>query len=299
MIQGLWKKLFIAVAVLLVASIILGGSLWQQLNATNRQLNETTAQLEAINRQLDDIKAQLDSLKPEMELKAEQEQMLNDYANLREQINLRLGIREDGQRFITPDDPEIWAKVLEITGGYSPDTVELWRDYGRLFQWILKNIEYSADSPSPLLPESINGTLEWRKDFWRMPVETMKDGIGDCEDTAVLLASMLLNYNLRTSTVWILGIQTFGSTPKGHVAVALPIENHQLTIFDPSARYYTPFSHVGGIGTQEVSLAIDDWVTHLKDEMPGAQIYAVFSEDFYQEFTNTQEFIDWVNELLP
>ncbi len=299
MIQGSWKKLFIAAAVLLVASIILGGSLWQQLNATNRQLNETTAQLEATNRQLDDIKAQLDSLKPEMELKAEQEQMLNDYANLREQINLRLGIREDGQRFITPDDPEIWAKVLEITGGYSPDTVELWRDYGCLFRWIVQNIEYSADSPSPLLPESINGTLEWRKDFWRMPVETMKDGIGDCEDTAVLLASMLLNYNQRRSTVWILGIQTFGSTPKGHVAVALPIENHQLTIFDPSARYYTPFPHVGGIGTQEVSLAIDDWVTHLKDEMPGAQIYAVFSEDFYQEFTNTQEFIDWVNELLP
>jgi len=278
MIHGLWKKLFIIVTVLLVASIILGGSLWQQLYVTNRQLSETAAQLETINRQLEDTKAQLNTIMSEMELKAEYDRMLNDYANLREQINLRLGFGKDCQRFITPDDPEIWAKVLEITGGYSPDTVELWKDYGRLFQWILRNIEYSADSPTPLLPESISGTLGWRNDFWRMPVETLRDGAG---------------------SVWILGVQTFDSTPKGHVAVALPIENQQLTIFDLSARYYTPFTDLGGIGTQEVSLAIDAWLTHLKEEMHDAQIYIVFSEDFYQEFSNTQEFIDWMSELLP
>ena len=299
MIQGLWKRLFIVVAVVLVVSVALSGILWQQLYVTNRQLSETAAQLETTNRQLEDTKAQLNTIMSEMELKAEYDRMLNDYANLREQINQRLGFGKDCQRFITPDDPEIWAKVLEITGGYSPDTVELWKDYGRLFQWILRNIEYSADSPTPLLPESISGTLGWRNDFWRMPVETLRDGTGDCEDLSALLASMLLSYNQRRSSVWILGIQTFDSTPKGHVAVALPIENHQLTIFDLSARYYTPFTDLGGIGTQEVSLAIDAWLTHLKEEMHDAQIYIVFSEDFYQEFSNTQEFIDWMSELLP
>ncbi len=287
MTQGLWKKLLISVTVLLVASIIFSGSLWYQLNLTNKQLNDTTAKLE-------DIKVQLNSLKPEMELKAEQEQMLSDYTSLREQINLRLGFREDGQRFIAPDAPEISAKVQEITGGYSEDSDEFWRDYGRLFRWILKNVEYSLDSPTPILPESIGGTLEWRGDFWRTPVETIRDGTGDCEDLSTLLASMLLNYNQRRFTVWVMGIQTFGPTPKAHIAVAIPIEDHQLTIFDLSGRYYTPFPTIGGIGTQEVTLAMADWTTHLKDEMPGAQVYVIFSEDVYQEFSTTQEFIDWV-----
>ncbi len=273
--------------ILLVASIIFSGSLWYQLRVINQQLDDTKVQL-------NDIKAQLDSVKPEMELKAEQEQMLSDYTSLREQINLRLGFREDGQRFIIPDAPEISAKVQEITEGYSEDPKEFWGDYGRLFRWILKNIEYSSDSPTPILPESIGGTLEWRGDFWRTPVETIRDGTGDCEDLSTLLASMLLNYNQRRFTVWVMGIQTFGPTPKAHVAVAIPIENHQLTIFDPTGRYYTPFTTIGGIGTQEVTLAIADWTTHLKDEMPGAQVYVIFSEDIYQEFSNTQEFIDWV-----
>ncbi len=297
MIQGFWKLLFVVVSVLLVVSIAFGGSLWQQLYFANGQLSQTSAQLEAANKQLEETKARLNTLASEMELAADAGQMLDDYASLREQINLRLGFGEDCQRFITPDEPEVWAKVLEITGGYSPDNVELWKDYGRMFQWILRDIDYSADSSTPLLPESINGTLGWRDDFWRMPVETIRDGTGDCEDMSVLLASMLLSYNQRRSSVWILGIQTFGSTPKGHVAVALPIENHQLTIFDLSARYYTPFQDLGGIGTQEVSLAIDAWLTHLKKEMHGAQVYIVFSEDFYQEFSNTQEFIDWMGKL--
>ena len=284
MAQSLWKKLFIAVAVLLVAAIILGGSLWQQLNATKIQL--------------DDIEAQLNAVKPGIDsLEAERERMLGTYASLKEQIDLRLGIGQDAQCFITPDDPEISAKVQEITGGYSGDADELWKDYQSLFQWMVRNIHYSFDSPLPLLPESIDGTLEWGKDFWRLPVETLRDEAGDCEDMAALLTSMLLNYTQRNYTVWIVGIRTFGSAPKAHVAVAFPIENNQLTIFDPASRYWTPFPTSGGYGTQEISLAIDDWLAHLEEGMSGAQIYVAFSEDFYQEFSTTQEFIDWTYRL--
>jgi len=109
--QGLGGKLFIVVTVLLVISIILGGSLWYQLNATRMQLNDTQAQLDATNRQLNDTQAQLNTIKPEMDrLKIEQSRMLSDYTNLKKQINLRLGIGQDGQGFITPDDLEISAK---------------------------------------------------------------------------------------------------------------------------------------------------------------------------------------------
>jgi len=280
--QSLWKKLFVIVTVLLVISLILGGSLWNQLNATKSQLNDTTARLNAI--------------KPDMDsLKAERDRILSSYANLREQINLRLGTGQEGQSFITPDNPEISAKVQEITGGYSEE--EIWKDYARLFRWTMGNIKYSLDSPVPLLPESVDGTLEWGEDFWRTPVETIRDGTGDCEDIALLLTSMLLNYNQRKYPVWIVGVKTSGSKPRAHIAVAIPSENNQLSIFDIPGRYYTPFSTVGGFGSQDVPLAVDHWLNHLEEEMLGAQIYVVFSENFYKEFSGNQEFIDWVSKV--
>ena len=280
--QSLWKKLFIAVTVLLVISFALDASLWHQLNATKSQLNDTIAQLNAVQPGMDS-------------LKAERDRVVSGYANLREQINLRLGIGQDSQSFITPDDPEISAKVQEITGGYSEE--KLWKDYARLSQWTMRNIKYSLDSPTPLLPESVDGTLEWGKDFWRTPIETIRDGTGDCEDISLLLTSMLLNYNQRRFPVCVVGVKTSGPEPRAHVAVAILSENNQLSIFDIVGRYYTPFSTVGGFGSQDVPLALDHWLNHIKEEMPGAQIYVVFSENFYKEFSGNEEFIDWVSKV--
>ncbi len=275
MIQGLSKKVFIVAAVVLVISLILDGVLWHQLN---------------------DIAAQLNDIKPGMDsLKAEREQMLSDYARLRDELNLRVGFKQNGPHLITPDDPEIVAKVREITGGYSEG--ELWKDYALLYQWTMRNIRYSLDSPTPILPESVNGTLEWGKDFWRTPVETIRDGTGDCEDIALLLTSMLLNYNQRRFPVCVIGIQTTGSNPKAHVAVAILNEGDQLSIFDVTGRYWTPFSEMGGFGTQDIPLAVDHWFNHLKDEMPDPQVYVVFSENFYLEFSGNEEFIDWATRV--
>jgi hypothetical protein len=276
MTPGSWKKLFIVSAILLVISLILGIGAWHQLSG---------------------IKTQLNILKPEMDsLKEEQARILSSYAEMRGQINIRLGIRQDGQSFITPDEPEISAKVQEITGGYSEP--ELWFDYGSLYQWVMKSIKYSLDSPTPLLPESISGTVLWGDDFWRLPVETIRDGTGDCEDTSVLLASLLLNYNQRRFPVWILGVRTSGAKPKAHVVVAIPCANNQLAIFDIAGHYYTQFPGFGGFGVQEVPRALDHWLKYLAEELPGAQVYVVFSENFYQEFSSNQEFVDWARRLL-
>jgi len=288
--QSLWKKLFIAVTVLLVISFALDASLWQQLNATRIQLNETISQL-------NDTTAQLNAVSPGMDsLIAERDRVLNSYADLRRQINLRLGVGQDCQSFITPDDPEISAWVQEITGGYSEE--ELWKDYARLFQWIMRNVKYSLDSPVPILPESPDGTLEWKKDFWRTPVQTISDGTGDCEDISLLLTSLMLNYNQRRYPVWIVGVKTTGSNPRAHVAVAIPSANNQLSFFDVPGRYYTPFANVGGFGSQDVPQALTHWLNHLEEEMVGAQVYVAFSENFYQEFSGNEEFIDWTSKLL-
>jgi hypothetical protein len=42
-----------------------------------------------------------------------------------------------------------------------------------------------------------------------------------------------------------------------------------------------------------VGLAVSDWLSHWSEDMPGAEITAAFSDDFYMEFSTTQEFIDW------
>ena len=245
MTQSLWKKLFIIATVLLVLSLTLGISLLYQLNNTEIQTNDTGAQMNAIKLEMDN-------------LKAEENRMLSNYANMRRQINMRLGIGQDSQRFITPDDPKISAIVQEITGGYSEE--ELWKDYTRLFQWTMVNIKYSLDSPIPLLPESINETLDWGKDFWRTPAETIRDKTGDCEDMAVLLASMLLNYNQRRFPTWVVGVRDLDPKPKAHIAVAIPLQNNQLAIFDTAGHYFTPFSDLGGFGSQDFPLAIEHWI---------------------------------------
>ena len=292
MTQGSWRKLFIAATVLMVISIILCGNFWQQLNNTRAQLDETRIQL-------DDTIARLNAIELKMESLEDEQDLMNSYTNLREQINLRLGIGQDSQRFITPDEPEISAKVQEIAGDYSEET--LWKGYASLFRWMIRDIKYSADSPIPLLPESINGTLDWGRDFWRLPTETIRDGAGDCEDMALLLTSMLLNYNQRNFPAWIIGVRSFDSIPKAHIAIIIPIADKQLAILDVAGRYHTPFTDLGGFGCQDIPLAIAHWLNHLElyfeKGLANAQIYMVFSEDFYQEFSNTQEFVDWIYQL--
>lgn len=283
MTQGSWKKLSIMVTVLLLISLTFSISLWYQLNNAEIQTNNSSAQMNAISLEIES-------------LKAKENQILSNYAGMRSQINTRLGIGPDSQRYITPDDPKISAIVQGVTGGYSEE--EFWKDYTRLFQWVMANIKYSLDSPFPLLPESIDETFDWGEDFWRMPAETIRDKTGDCEDMATLLASMLLNYNQRRFPIWVVGVRDFNANPQAHIAVAIPLQNNQLAIFDTAGRYFTSFSNLGGFGSQDFPLALQHWINHLEAVTPDAQVYVAFSEDFYQEFSSNEEFTDWAGKLF-
>ena len=273
MTLGLLKRLLIAVSVLLVISLAL--SIWSFYKLST--FGTQTGDLEA---------GTAETGSPGTEAR-----ILDNYADIRGQINLRLGIGQHSLYFITPDDPEITALVQEITGGYSEE--EFWKDYKKLYRWTIRNIEYSRDSPLPLLPESIDGALDWQSNFWRTPVETIRDGAGDCEDQAALLTSMLLNYNQRGHPIWIVGVRNFATEPRAHIAIAIPIQNNRLAIWDTAARYYTRFPHVADFGSRELPVAIDQWLKHLEEKVPDAQIYVAVSEDFYQEFSSTEEFIEW------
>ncbi len=261
-----------------------------ELNVTKNQLVNTTAQLHSTKNELASTQSYLSTEKNE------NSQMVNQYSSIRDQINVRLALTpQDKQSFITPDNLSVSAKVQEITGGYSENVNEYWRDCERLYRWVVNNISYAEDSYIPFLPEIISGELSWSRECWRTPEETLEDEAGDCEDMAVLLTSMLRNYNEGIYNIWVVIIDSNVPGVPGHAAVAFPVADGKLTILDPAGNYYTGYQY-GTLQSESTSVAINQWLSYWEDEIPGAEIVAAFSETDYQPFTSTAEFITWTEE---
>jgi hypothetical protein len=265
-----------------------------ELSTTETQLNLTEAELNATETQLNNTETLLAVTSRQLETTVnENDQMLNEYANLRAQINVRFGnTTQDIQSFITPNNQTVQDKVQEITGGYSSDVNEYWRDCERLYRWVVNNISYSYDSYVPSLPLTLSGELNWFGECWRTPEETLEDETGDCEDMALLLASTLLSYNEGDYAIWLLTI----SSPDGaHMAVAFPVAGNELTILDPAGNYYTGWQY-GTLSSEPIQTAANNWFSHCSSELPGAEIVQAFSDDFDEHFDSTDEFIAWASE---
>ena len=274
--KGLRENISKILIALFVLSVIFNGFLWYQLESSRTQLDTTNNQLETVSK--------------------EQTETINRYSDLRDQINVRLGQGQNTRGFITPDDPLIETKTHEITEGHAQDTSEYWLDCFRIYCWINSHIGYTTDTYTPALPGAIDDPLEWRPDFWRMPAETLNDGVGDCEDTAVLLASMLQNYTEGESDIWVLGIKTNDANPTGHVAVVIPVEGNKLAILDPYGGYCTWDYQEDGFIFDNVTEAINKWLSHWKEGLPDAEVFEVFSDQFHHYFSSTNGFINWATK---
>jgi len=333
-VANVWrvKKLFIVSTILFVTGFAFAGVSWYRLSVTKTQLADTKAQLADIRTQLASIKNQLadteDQLgiteveldKTETQLATakvqletaeidlaiamsqlehahdENEQMINQYGDLRRQINNKLALTREGrQEFLIPDNSSVSARVKEITGGYSENVNEIWKDYHRLYRWVVNNISYSYDSSTPHLPEDISGELTWYDDYWRTPEETLEGETGDCEDQAILLASMLKNYIENKHPVWVLEIRSTPPEHTAHLAAVFPVQGGNLTILDPAGNFYTGYRN-GSLGSESNVVAVNRWISYWAREIPSPFIAAVFSEDFYEEFSSTEEFLEWLND---
>jgi transglutaminase-like putative cysteine protease len=126
-----------------------------------------------------------------------------------------------------------------------------------------------------------------------MPRETIEAGVGDCEDSALLLASMIFSYTNERYKIWLIGIM---SEDGGHMAVAIPIVGDQLVILDPTGYYHT--NSPGYITSKSISVTINEWLQHWSYQMPNAYVDFVFSVNFYEYFDSTSEFIAWaINDI--
>ena len=296
--HSLWKRLFIAMAVLFVVSSSIGGVLWYQQGPVRMELGAAKSQLSSVLSELEIARDELIAVKSQLGLASNRlaiaeynlNQWLARYYYFREQIYTRLADGPSIMHYITPDEPAITDVVQEITEGYSPEKEEWWKDVSRINRWVSDNIKYTTDSYLPILPANVSEDLVWQRDFWRLPVETLQDEAGDCEDVALLLASMLSNYNEGRLEVWIIAVQ---NENRRHIAVAYPVEGHLIAILDPSGNYYTWHYSGSELRAYDVAVVIRYWLRDWESVMPDAEVYAIFSDQFYMPFSGTEEFVNW------
>lgn len=109
-------------------------------------------------------------------------------------------VKADVRSFIRADD---WALQNLLTDSIlkrsMPDILAMSVDLriDAIQSWVIQHIEYQQDKAA------------WgQREFWQLPAETIATGTGDCEDSAFLLHSLLLNagvepWRLRSTAGWV------------------------------------------------------------------------------------------------
>lgn len=230
----------------------------------------------------------------ESEIQTEYEEYRQFVQNTVETVNRRLGRDEGQQYFVTPDDPSVGSLLVDIVGGPGDaKTVSAqWLDIRRIYDWVNYNIHYSQDSPYPHIYAEPEGHFHWHLDCFNFPNETIASRGGDCEDHALLLLSLLLNYNY-TEQYWCI---RYRSDTSDHMAVAISVPGGDLVILDPSGNYYSGYS-VGSMVFDSAEDAVDAWFTAWGQS--NMWVTGAFNDRFYEEFTSNEEFYDWFHAKYP
>lgn len=260
-----------------------------RLNTIDEKYNSLSQQCSLLQANYSILRTECDSLQTQnRQMESRGRQIQGWYDDVRKRVNLRIGNnRTEWRDFVTPTDASVESLVLQVTGGWSggDNFGEFWTDVKKLYDWVEHSIEYDHDSPCPNLP-SLLGALSWKTEYWRFPNETIQDKRGDCEDSAVLLCSLIRSYSAMEYTSFCILIDG----DLGHAAVALPVENGKLAVLDPAGHYFT--GRPGSLEPRPIEQAVNDWllVWGGSDE---AMIFAVFNEGFHKSFSSNQDFIDW------
>lgn len=103
--------------------------------------------------------------------------------------NQRQLVTFDVREFIYANDYHLRQVASEITSIYNPQTEE---QFVRAVNSYIanNNVKYETDDYQ----------FKW-EDYWQFPEETIVLGKGDCEDTSILVASLLLSFNIPSYRV--------------------------------------------------------------------------------------------------
>ena len=239
-----------------------------------------------------DSQSAFDSLGADMlSLAEEYQEYQDDYWIIMEEVNARGGVGDLKGRLITPDNDGVMEITFQITitTGDEKTEIQRWIDIRELFDWVDENIVYTFDSYQPLLPEDVSESLQWVRDTYRYPNETLSERRGDDEDQAVLLASMVEAYDGSTSC-WVILANSDASTR----SAAMICNDGGITILDPESSYYTG-KEIGNLLEHPAEYAIQNWFNDWGES--NMRVSCVFDMDTCVEFEVTQEFYDWFNGL--
>jgi len=141
------------------------------------------------------------------------------YARIPRDLNTLKLLRTFGPLYVTPDDLVVQATLQEILNNNPPIEWIAIRD------WVADNVEYAEDYG-----------------FFQLPRETIQWGIGDCEDYAILLTSLLRANGWSANDVWVV----VGSNDKNEVHCWVRIEVGEVfySINSVGGSFYTYFGDV-------------------------------------------------------
>jgi len=259
-------------------------SLYSEYSYLRTQFNDLQSDYSALNYLYEDTIEKYDSLQLKYDkLQTDYDALKLQYETLQQQV-IQSSSKESkksdgrylGQNYITPNDNVVIVLMQQITGGWSNDNQEQWNDVKRLYDWVVNNIAYEHD------PE----------DHWKYPAETVMSGCGDCEDMAFLLTSMIMSYS--NNAVWAISIC---ANNEGHKAVILPVKGFYVAVLDPAGHYYTSDAF-GSLVTKDFSTEIYNWLAFWNKQHPGARVSNVFTDKACQEFTCTEDFIQWARLMM-
>lgn len=124
--------------------------------------------------------------------------------------------------FVTPDDPAVraLAERIESITQYSGDRTRA----EVALAVVHENVTYATDQE-----------MHGRNDYWQYPAETLISGEGDCEDQALLLASVLEAMGIDTVLVMELGHATVGVYTGVTDGSTVEYHGRQYQTADPTA----------------------------------------------------------------
>ncbi len=125
---------------------------------------------------------------------------------------LRWGVITNMSRFVQPSDP----LVVWTSSEFDSDTDDL-SLVNSVVYWVHRNIEYRSDSET-------HGARE----YWQLPAETLYLMTGDCEDIAILTASLLEA----------LGFDTVLVVEPNHVSLGVHIEGASGNTIEYGGSHY-------------------------------------------------------------
>ena len=289
-----------------------------EIEVLNNELSNLKANYDELSRKYDSLAAKYNelqtnhsSLKAMFETLSSKYFKLNEkyskfvkgYSFLREEILDRAGdLSYTWSKKIDYTSPEVTQAVDEALGkwwwGINP--------YSKIYSWVRKNVKYNYDTGIPILPNNTWESVSWRRDYWKYASETAKDRWGDCEDQAILVAAMVLNYWLRsynkTYSIWvvlILGHDMLGK-PAGHAFTIIPVQGGKIIILDPAGESITGLDLwiYRIVEPKDIYEAITSYVKEWENSGTyWTKVYAVFNHKEYKILNvNIYEFIKWLYE---